>query len=172
MEVGAEIKNYIEIEGQKSGFVMRNNSSLYLFGNRSCEAVCELLIINSERFEINSDQCDNLLLYLSDKSQKITVYKSGKLVLNIKELLLIYTIPLGDRKLCGVISGGAALPFQDVHYSDARISRLLKAILKRRGVLKNTPDSYFNDIAKELEKADIKTLSELNLHGEGIAVKL
>ena len=171
MEIGTKIKNYLEVEGQKSGFVMQNSSCLYLFGNRCCEALCEILIINSERFEINSDQCDNLLLYLSDKSQKITVYKSGKLVLNIKELLLLYTIPLGDRKLCGVISGGTALPFQDVHYSDDRISRLLKAILKRKKTQKNTSDSYFSDIAKELEKAEIKALSELNLHGEGISIK-
>ena len=171
MELGAEIKKYIEIDGRKSGFVMRNNSCLYLFGNRSCEAVCELLIINSERFEINSDQCDNLLLYLSDKNKKITVYKSGKLVLNIKEMLLIYTIPLGDRKLCGVMSGGTSLPFQDVHYSDDRISRLIKALLNHKEPPKNTYDSYFSDIAREMEKAEIKTLSELNLRGEGITVK-
>ena len=171
MEVGTEIKKYIELEGQKSGFVMRNNSWLYLFGNRSCEAVCELLIVNSERFEINSDQCENLLLYLSDKNKKITVYKSGKLVLNIKELLLIYTVPLGEQKLCGVISGGAALPFQDVHYSDDRISRLLKVLLKHKEPPRSPSDNYFGDIAKELEKAEIKALSELNLRGESITIK-
>ena len=171
MEVGAKLKNYIEVEGQKSGFVMRNNGCLYLFGNRCCEAVCELLIINSERLEINSDTSDDLLLYLSDKCKKITVYKSGKLVLNVKELLLIYTIPLGEQKICGVISGGASLPFQDVHYSDDRISHLIKAILKHKELPRNTSDSYFSDIAKELEKAEIKALSELNLRGEGITIK-
>ncbi|MCH5196780.1 MAG: hypothetical protein J1F28_08695 [Oscillospiraceae bacterium] len=168
MEVGNDFKNYLELEGRKSGFVMRNNSGLYLFGNRKCEAICELLTINSERLEVNSDFCDNLLLYLSEEQNKITVYKSGKLVLNIKELLLLYTVPLGERKICGIISGGASLPCQDVHYSDERISRLIRTILRQKSRPQNISDNYFIELANELEKAEIKSLSELNLRGEGI----
>lgn len=171
MEVGTDLKKYIEVEGQKSGFIVRNKSGLYLFGNRCCEAVCELLIINSERLEVNSDSCDDLLMYISEDCKKTTVYKSSKLILNIKELLLIYTVPLGEKKICGILSGGTSLPCQDVHYSDERISRLLRAILKHKEPTRNTSNSYFGGIAKELEKAEIKALSELNLHGEGITVK-
>ena len=44
-------------------------------------------------------------------------------------------------------------------------------VSKHKEPVRNTSDNYFSNIAKELKKAEIKALSELNLHGEGITIK-
>lgn len=171
MDFSGELKKYPSIQGRKSGMFMAGDRCFYLYGNRCCEAKCELLMINSDNTDILSDSHSRLLVYLTHglDGNGFTLYCGGKLSLRIKEFVLLYSIPVVNHELCGVISGGSELPGQDSQFTDRRLLALLKSLIHRQRNVCGYTDENFREIAKELEGKEIKALNDLYLAGTPIS---
>ncbi len=170
MNFSGELKKYPSVQGRKSGMFMAGDRCFYLYGNRCCEAKCELLMINSDNIGILSDSHARLLVYLTQGGEKtgFTLYCGGKLSLRIKEFVLLYSIPLVNHELCGVISGGTELPVQDSQFTDPKLLELLKGLIHRQRNVCGYTDENFREIAKELEGREINALNDLYLAGKPI----
>lgn len=171
MNFSGELKKYPSIQGRKSGMFMAGDRCFYLYGNRCCEARCELLMINSDNTSILSDSHSRLLVYLTQGGENngFTLYCGGKLSLRIREFVLLYTIPLINHELCGVISGGTELPKQDAQFTDRKLLTLLENLIHRQRSVSGYTDENFREIARELEGREIKALNDLYLAGRPIS---
>lgn len=160
-----KLKKYPSLSGRKSGIYISDGKCLYLYGNRFCEAECRLLLINSDMVSVLSEQCDGLLAYVSGEGD-LTVYCKDRLLLRVKEFLLLYTIPLAKHSICGVISGGSEFPCQDLRFTDTRAVALLERLIYRRRSIPCFKDDNFLELARELEGSEINALNELFLNGK------
>ncbi len=164
-----KLKKYPSLQGRKCGIYMSGNECFYLYGNRFCEAKCELLMINSDVINVLSESCNSLLVYLTEeKGGDFTCYCGGKLSLRIKEFVLLYTIPLVNHEVCGVISGGSELPIQDVQFTDRKLLVLISKLIHRHKSLSSFKDENFREVAQAIENAEIEALNELYLAGKSI----
>lgn len=171
----AYLKRYPGITGKKSGFLITGGKCFYLFGNRCCEAKCELLMINSDSMSVMSDTHESLLAYLSEESsdgvQGLRLYIGGKMALRVRELVLMYSVPLNGHEFCGIISGGMALPTQDVRFTDNRLTEVIRTLLQRREEVHFTADEQIKQLALSIERDEVKALSELHLAGMPLTEK-
>lgn len=166
MGITKHLKNYLSLSGGKSGFLMVGGECRYLFGNRLCSAKCELMILTSESAEIVTQYHDELLVIMREGEP--SVYISGKRVLRITELFLMYSVHTGSGQIFGVISGGN-LPSGDVRFSEPRLCEMFKAVFSARTEQNKVHSDELNELKRLLDSNEIKELNRLYLVGKPIA---
>lgn len=165
MEIAKHLKNYLSLSGNKSGFLMSGGECHYLFGNRLCAAKCELLRLRSESADLMTEYHDKLLIVTREGEP--SVYMSGKRVLRVTELFLMYSVKTDSGQIFGVISGGN-LPSGDVRFSEPQLCELFKAVIMSRNEQCRMYSEELNELKKLLDSKDTKELNGLYLAGKPI----
>ena len=165
MEIARHLKNYLSLSGSKSGFLMTGGECRYLFGNRLCDAKCELLRLQSETIDLMTQYHDGMLVVMREGEP--SVYIGGKRLLRVTELFLMYSVNTESGQLFGVISGGN-LPNGDIRFSESRLCELFKAVIEGKTEQSKLYSEELNELKRLLDRSDIKELNGLYISGKPI----
>lgn len=155
------MKEYMELIGTKSGFMMTGGKCVYLYNNVCCEAKCRRILLRSDSDEVFAEYAVGL--FVSRCGAKFTAYKNLRRLLGVRECIVLYEIPLEGDPLYGVFSGGAEFTLADAHFTDGRIAELIDRLLVGNRDAETVISEDFKALEEAVRTGEISALNKIYL---------
>ncbi len=170
MSLSDIISEYLSANVTKSGLLMVGGKCLYLYGELCCEAECSFITINENSFSSSGEFINDL--FIMKTGTKITLYKNYRRVLQLKELISIYRIPLPDGEINGIFTGGQEVFNTEMQFTDRRIADLVKYLITGNRRNRVAVRGEFQKLEQAIASGEVKELSQVNKTGHSLKDEL
>lgn len=155
------MKEYMELIGTKSGFMMTGGKCVYLYNKVCCEAKCRRILLRSDGDEVFAEYAEGL--FVSRCGAKFTAYRNSRRLLGVRECIVLYEVPLEIDPLYGVFSGGTELTLADAHFTDSRIAELIDSLLVGDHYTETVVKEEFKALEEAVRTGEISALNKIYL---------
>lgn len=153
------IDEYLMKDGNKSGLLMSKGKCVYFYGEKCCEAVCHLISINGDISEYVDE------LFIMKNGTTVTLYRNFRRVLQLEELIAVYSILLPEGELNGIITSGQRLNNAEMLFTDGRIADFVKYLITGNSKRCFPLITEFQALEQAVSSGQAKALTQLNSCG-------
>ncbi len=166
MKISELLEEYSAIPETKSGFLMTHGKCVYLYNNICCEAACRRVMLQADSTEILAEYTDEL--FICHSGAKLTVYRGGRRLLKVRELMILYEIPSVDGGLYGVFAYEKDKRLMDSHFTDGRIAELIDSLLIGENSTRSEISEEFKKLEEAVRTGEVSALNKIYINGKNI----